>query len=521
MSKTKNILFIMADQLRWDYLSCAGHKTLKTPTIDALAARGTRFTNAYVQSAICGPSRVSFYTGRYVTSHGATWNQIPLSVGEWGLGDYLRPLGLRVALAGKTHMVADMASMEKLSIEPDSYEGILTAQAGFEPYIRDDGLHPDQLTNPDLAYNQYLRNQGYDGENPWHSWANAAEGENGEILSGWYMRNCNKPARIKAEHSETPWMTDQAMKFMEEQGDEPWCLHLSYIKPHWPYMAPEPYFSNFSKNDIPKANRQDHELDNPHPVVKAFMNHAEGRNFAREETRETVIPAYMALIQQLDDELARLFGFMEKNGRLDDTLIVFTSDHGDYLGDHWLGEKELFHDCSTKIPLIIAGPDLAEGQVIDELVEAIDLIPTFVDSLGGSVPNPRLEGRSLLQLLKDGKVANWRDYAICELDYSHRGARLELGLDVNSCKAWMVRSENWKYIHYLGYPAQLFDMVSDPLELNDLGQDPAFANIREEFAQILFDWHLSGRKVRKTISDQEVEARTDSWQKKGVIFGEW
>ena len=139
--KAKNILFIMCDQLRWDYLSCYGHPRLKTPNIDALAARGVRFTRAYVQSPVCGASRMSFYTGRYVQSHGAAWNGFPLKVGEMTLGDYLRPLGMRTALVGKTHMEADVEGMQRLGIDPNSIIGVRVAECGFEPYERDDGLH--------------------------------------------------------------------------------------------------------------------------------------------------------------------------------------------------------------------------------------------------------------------------------------------------------------------------------------------------------------------------------------------
>jgi arylsulfatase A-like enzyme len=115
--RVKNILFIMCDQLRFDYLSCAGHPTLKTPNIDALAVRGVRFTRAYVQSPVCGASRMSFYTGRYVSSHGASWNGFPLKVGEMTMGDYLRPLGVDTVLVGKTHMQPDTEGMERLGID--------------------------------------------------------------------------------------------------------------------------------------------------------------------------------------------------------------------------------------------------------------------------------------------------------------------------------------------------------------------------------------------------------------------
>ena len=130
----RNVLFIMCDQLRFDYLSCAGHPFLKTPNIDALAARGVRFTRAYVQSPVCGPSRMSYYTGRYMRSHGANWNGFPLRIGEPTLGDHLRKLGVRTALVGKTHMTSDDEGMQRLGIDPGSIIGVLASECGFEPF---------------------------------------------------------------------------------------------------------------------------------------------------------------------------------------------------------------------------------------------------------------------------------------------------------------------------------------------------------------------------------------------------
>ena len=135
-----NILFIMYDQLRFDYLSCAGHPHLHTPNFDRVAAKGVRFTNAYVQSPICGSSRMSYYTGRYPSSHGAQWNNYPLRVGEQTMGDHLRKAGMDCWLIGKTHMHADKDGMERLGLDPDSVIGARQAECGFDVWIRDDGL---------------------------------------------------------------------------------------------------------------------------------------------------------------------------------------------------------------------------------------------------------------------------------------------------------------------------------------------------------------------------------------------
>ncbi len=216
-----NILFIMADQLRWDYLAHAGHPTIKTPNLDRLAGRGVAFRQAFVQAPVCGGSRMSFYTGRYNFTHGAGYNNFPLRVDEWTMGDYLRPLGYRTALVGKTHFKPDTATMQRLGIDQAVNPGMPANHAGFEPFERDDGLHPDEANRVDLAYNVWLRQMGYGGDNPWHTWANSVEGDNGEVLSGWSMRNARRPARVKEEHSETAYMTREAMRFMDEQGDKP------------------------------------------------------------------------------------------------------------------------------------------------------------------------------------------------------------------------------------------------------------------------------------------------------------
>ncbi len=399
MAKVKNILFVMADQLRWDHLSCYGHPHLKTPAMDAIAARGVRFERAFVNATVCGPSRMCYYTGRTMSSHGSNWNGVPLRVGEPTLGDHLRPLGMRVALVGKTHMAADIPGLQRLGVPQQSIEGVYARECGFEPYERDDGLHPDQTVDPDLAYNRYLKRLGYNEPNPWHSYANAGADQNGEVLSGWFMRNAQLPARVKEEHSETAYMTDRAMTFIDETGDQPWCMHLSFIKPHWPYIAPAPYHDMFGVKDMLPVNRDERERVDPHPVYGAYMKHNESVSFSRDEVRDAVVPIYMGLIRQIDDHLGRLWRFMEERGLFDNTMIVITSDHGDYLGDHWLGEKELFHEPSVRVPMILYDPDEAadatRGTATASFVEAIDLVPTFVAAAGRAESRPH-PGRPLV-----------------------------------------------------------------------------------------------------------------------------
>ncbi len=518
----KNILFIMCDQLRFDYLGCAGHPHIKTPHIDALAARGVRFDRAYVQSPICGPSRMSFYTGRYVRSHGSTWNNFPLRIGEMTLGDHLEPLGVRTALCGKTHMAADIEGMTRLGIDPASPKGRRIAECGFEVWDRLDGVHPNEGKSPS-HYNDFLRAKGVGDPNPWHDWANAAEGEDGEILSGWLMEHADRPTRAPDEDTETPYTTTRAMAFIEEAGNHPWCLHLSYIKPHWPYIAPAPYHDMYGPDDVIPVNRSDGKRADAHPILAAYMQHRFSKAFSREEVRERVIPAYMGLITQIDDQIGRLMAFLEDKGLTDDTLIVFTSDHGDYLGDHWLGEKELFHDASARIPMIVVDPspqaDATRGQVLDHLVEAIDIVPTCLDWAGGqSVPHI-LEGRSLLPLLHEAEVA-WRPVAISEYDYCMRRARRILDQPVDDSRLVMVCDGRWKMIHAEGFRPMLYDLETDPGELTDLGADPTHAPEIARLTEAMNAW-ARGHHNRVTMSEAEINKRAGGEMRRGVFIGFW
>jgi arylsulfatase A-like enzyme len=499
MSRPKNVLWIMCDQLRYDYLGCTGHPTLKTPNIDAMAKRGVRFSNAYVQSPICGPSRMSFYTGRYMRSHGSHWNGWPLRVGEPTLGDHLKKIGVRNVLVGKTHMTPDLEGLKMLGIAPDSIVGVHVAECGFEPYERDDGLHPTGRPRP--RYDAYLRERGYEAANPWEQWANSGADADGVLQNGWLLVHADKAAR-------------------------PWCLHLSYIKPHWPYIAPEPYASMYGPSDVLPAVRSEQERQSAHPVFAAYMDMRYSRNMARDGAREKVIPTYMGLIKQIDDQMGVLMDFLEQRGLLETTMIVFTSDHGDYLGDHWMGEKDLFHDQSAKVPLIVIDPSAAaertRGTVCDALVEAIDLAPTFIEYFGGKPPDHILEGRSLMPLVKGETPANWRKVAFSEYDYSMQEVRLKLNQPIEQCRLFMAFDGRWKYIHASGFRPMLYDLLDDPNELVDRGEDPTCGHVMARLQSALFDWALHPKGHITTNTDKIAAYANQQLQVKGgVLIGIW
>ena len=517
-----NVLWIMADQLRWDYLSCYGATHIATPNIDRLAARGVRFDRAYVQSPICGPSRMSFYTGRYVRSHGATWNGFPLRVGEPTLGDHLRALGVTSTLVGKTHMRPDEAGMKRLGIDPESTIGALVSECGFEVFVRDDGTNAAADRNRHGAdYEQYLRDHGMGGQTPWEEWANTAIGPDGEKRSGWLLESAPLPARVPKEHSETSWLTTRGIEFMETQGDAPWLCHLSYIKPHWPYLAPAPYNDMYSAADLPPVNRRAGE--HTHPLMQAWAQTRICKSFQRDSVRDVVAPVYMGLIKELDDNMGRLFDYLEDSGRMDDTMVVFCSDHGDNMGDHGLGEKDLFYDCSARIPLIVYDPrsqaDATRGTATDALVEGIDLAPTFHELMGGEAMPHVMEGRSLQPLLHV-QDAPWRDHCISEYDYATRDARQAVDIDEADARLVMVFDGRWKYIHVERMRPMLFDLLSDPDEVHDLGDDPAHADQVARLRELHFDWARK-HHTRITRSPQIVERMAAGKEPPGIYIAYW
>jgi arylsulfatase A-like enzyme len=469
---------------------------------------------------------MSFYTGRYMRSHGSHWNGWPLRVGEPTLGDHLKKIGVRNVLVGKTHMAPDLEGMKMLGIAPDTIIGVHVAECGFEPYERDDGLHPTGRPRP--RYDAYLRERGYDAVNPWEQWANSGMATDGDLLNGWLLVNADKAARIPEEHSETPYMTRRAMDFITdaEQDGRPWCLHLSYIKPHWPYIAPEPYASMYTAADVKPAVRSESERQQAHPVFTAYMDMRYSRNMARDEAREKVIPAYMGLIKQIDDQIGVLMHHLESRGLLDRTLIVLTSDHGDYLGDHWMGEKDLFHDASAKIPLIVIDPspdaDPTRGTACDTLVEAIDLAPTFIDYFGGHPPDHVLEGRSLMPLLRGDRPADWRKVVFSECDYCMQDVRLKLNQPTEQCRLFMVFDGRWKYIHATGFPPMLYDLAEDPGELTDRGEDVACVDVIARLRSALFEWALHP-KGHITTSREQIAAYADQQLQVegGILIGVW
>jgi len=516
----RNVLFVMCDQLRADHLSCYGG-TLPTPNLDRLAARGVRFDRAYVSSGVCGPSRTSYYTGRHPVSHRVTWNRVPTPLDEPLLGHHLAAAGRRLHLLGKTHFVPDRAGLRMAGLQPDPQRRWLFEEGGFDPVERYDG-HVEPVH--DSPYRHYLLARGYPGDRPWTDHVIGSLAPDGSPASGWLLRHAGLPARVAEADSETAYLTTRAIEFIEGQGDAPWALHLSYIKPHWPFKAPAPYHAMYGPEDVPAPVRSAHERHRPHPVHAAYQRLEESASFARDEVWRTVRPVVRGLVRQIDDHFGRLLDAMQRLGRLDDTLILFTSDHGDLAGDHWLGEKEYFFEPVMRVPFIVVDPtsaaDPTRGSVSTDFAECVDVMPTVLDALGLDAAAHRIEGQSLLPRLRGGPVVA-REAVVGSLDYAWREARHFLGRGPRECNGWMVREDRWKLIEWPGYPPQLFDLLDDPDELHDRGADPALQGVRTRLRERLAAF-VGSAKRRATESDAQVEARTHAHERlMNILIGRW
>ena len=528
MSTIQNILFILTDQLRWDYLSCYGHPHLHTPNIDWLAENGVRFEHAYAQSPVCGPSRACISSGRYMSSQGTMSNGDPTPIGEKLMGEYLRPLGLRTAVIGKTDHRPDAHFLTRHGIELDSELGQRLAFRDFDPYNTDYGLNPDELVKPGLKYNEYLNEMGYEGKNPWQSWVQAVVDDEGNVRDGRIWSNSKYPSRLPDEHSESAYVTDRAIEFMGEMGNDPWCLQLGYYKPHWPYVTNDPYHKMYSAESHIPVNRTENERANAHPVLNAYHNLRLSQVFSKDGARDMIVSAYMGLVKQVDDHFGRLLTHMRESGLINNTLIVFTSDHGDNLGDHWSGEKDLPYDCSSRVPLLIYDPssdaEATRGTVETRFAELIDILPTFIETAGGTLDDHQhlLEGRSLRPLIQGEKEVAWRDYIISEFDFTLRDFPEILDVPYQEARGFMIREARWKYVLFEGFRPMLFDMIDDPLEQNDLGESDAHAAIRAKLHEDIFRW-LRTRKHRTTVTPSEASWRygREFEDSHGILIGWW
>lgn len=481
MAGRRNVLLIVVDQWRADFIPHLGASFLRTPNLDRLCREGVTFRNHVTTSVPCGPARASLLTGLYLMNHRAVQNTVPLDARHMNLGKALRLIGYDPALIGYTTSTPDPRTTgprdPRFTTLGDLMDGFRSVGA-FEPSM--DG------------YFGWLAHLGYKlPERRADIWL--PEGE--DAVPG----ATSHPSRIPAALSDSSYFTERALTYLKGKGDQPWFLHLGYYRPHPPFVACSPYHEMYRPEDMPAPIRAGslEEEAAQHPLLghyldairqASFFERAQGRG-AELDPREIaqMRATYAGLISEIDDCLGRVFAYLDETKQWEDTLIIFTSDHGEQLGDHHLLGKIGYFDESFRIPLVVKDPDTRDqgGRIEDAFTESVDVMPTILEWLGGEIPR-NCDGRSVLPVVHGSKPADWRKFLSYEFDfrdvfYSQPETQLGLGMDESSLM--VVQDERRKYVHFAALPPLFFDLEKDPHQFRNLAEDPAYAAEVRDYAQ--------------------------------------
>ena len=463
-----NVLLITLDQFRADCLGVAGHPLVRTPNLDRLAADGVRFTHHFANCAPCGPSRASLLTGLWQMNHRVTANGAPLADHLPMLPRMLRDHGYDPTLFGYSDTTLDPGTLDPGDPRRTSYEQPMSGFASG--LLLDDDLGP---------WVDWLATLGYDTPDDHRLIYEPADVQI-PVDRGATWR----PAIYAAEHSESAFMTTSVLDWLDRPGrsDESWCAHVSYLRPHPPYLAPAPYHDMFDPADVPDPVRQGSPEAEAavHPFLAGALTlvPSPSNDLDQRQLRAT----YYAMIAEVDAQVGRLLDGVDERGLRGDTIVVLTSDHGEQLGDHWLIEKLGFFEQSYRIPLIIRWPAMTgrPGRTVDAFTENVDITPTLLD-LVGAPPSPFCDGASLRPFLDDDREgddspAHWRVAVHHEFDFRDPGSSIienVFGLRQDQCAIAVLRDRHRAYVQFCGdLPPLYFDLDDDPGELVDLAGDP-------------------------------------------------
>lgn len=472
MARRPNILLLMADQLNPAFLPMYGNPIVKAPHLQALAERGTVFANAYCNYPICAPSRYSMLSGRLPHSIEAFDNAAEFSAATPTLMHHLRALGYRTTLAGKMHFVG-----------PDQLHG-------YEERLLTDIYPADFAWVPD--WTQGPRN------------APTGISMRAVIEAG----TCQRSLQIDYDDETEFHAQCKLWDLARGDRDKPFFLTVSFSHPHSPFTALDEHWNRYRHEDIdmPKVG--------PLPLAE-LDKHSEWLYYSHGRDRYTVLPehvhnarhAYYGMISYVDDKVGRLLDILQRSGLAEDTLVVFTGDHGEMMGERGMWFKQCFFEGAVRVPLVVAGAGWSGAGRVDELVSLVDLMPTLLDvASGGRPPEPRgpQHGESLVPLAagRGGAprhvIAEYSDMGVC-------------------APGRMVREGSLKYIYTHGFAPQLYDLASDPQELRNRSGDPAFHDAESRLKQLLLaDWdpeQLNRRVLRSQAERQLIHAVTSGGAK--------
>lgn len=470
-----NVLVVMADQMVAELTGVYGHPVVRTPNLERLARQGVRFDAAYCPVPVCSPSRSSMLSGRFASTNGAWDNAAPTSSDIPMLSHYLATVGYDTALAGKMHFVgADQVHGFAKRLTTDMFPSTLAWTPDRDTVGR--FVHPSNPDGPPIAID-YVTS----GPVQWTEQLQFDEETHYRALEYLRTRRTSRRGSLQVPTAEP------------ESG--PFLLVASYHHPHEPFLAPQKYWDAYAdvetdavrvpaRNDLPRS-AMDVWVDTLHGVDGVCLTDPE-------ETARTR-RAYYALVTYIDDKVGELLDVLEETGHAADTVIVFTSDHGDMLGERGMVQKRTFYEWSARVPLIIGGgPVQAQGTTSSTPVSLVDLVPTLCDLV--EVEPVRPDGRSVLGELHGETAAP----APVFVEYHSEGVY---------APCWMRREGDLKYVYVHGHGHQLFDLSADPYEQTDLADDPRYADaVAQARADILrrFDPDEIEVRIRHSLADRRL-----------------
>ena len=465
-----NVLFVTLDEFRADCLSAAGHPVVSTPTLDRLAAEGVRFASHFSQAAPCAPGRASLYTGMYQMNHRVVANGAPLEDRFDNVARLARRAGYAPALFGYTDQGVDPSTATGPS-DPrlDTYEGVLP---GFDPVLPLDGRF--------LGWLAWLEELGY-----------------GTLNAPDALRS--EPDR-PAAHSASAFLSDGLMDWIDRQ-DGPRFAHASYFRPHFPFAAAGEFSTRYAPEDVGATLAA---LPGIHPLYDLALGIELVRAPADPADLARLRAQYFGMVSEVDHQLGRVVEHLRSTGRLDETLVVVTSDHGEQLGDHGLIWKLGFFEESYRIPCIVRHPAHpgSVGRVVTEYTEGIDILPTLAELLDQEVPT-QCDGSSLVPFLEGTVPDRWRTAAHYEWDWRDMvmgPTRTSGGPDarLERYNLAVERSDAHAYVQFADGTSLCFDLATDPTWATTT-TDPA---VVLPLAQSMLTWrstHLGGAFTQRLL----------------------
>ncbi len=441
-----NILLIMADQMRPDSLGCYGNDVVMTPNIDGLARGGVTFDNCYVQNPLCCPSRYSILTGRYPHCHGVLSNWYGPRPGETSFAHQLSRVGYHTGAIGKMHLTPWHAAF--------GFGGRIIAESKFHVDCPDD-------------YERFLNLHG------------TSRTELYDFGSEEYIQNCTAVRSKVPQELHIDSFVGRANCEYLESAKEPYCLFTSFPGPHNPYDPPSPYDELFIDKSLPKRNMGKDEVKSKPKEAYNYINNRLRWPFRTDELTDEQIHLTKAYYYSnntlIDDWIGQMMEVLRREGLYEKTVVIFTSDHGDMLGDHGLVYKQCFYEQSVRAPLIIHAPERFQPGRSSALVESIDLFNTICQ-LGGAWPGEGRQGRSLIPLLENRQRRSEHRTAAFSENYFGR----------------MVRHGNQKMVYYPGRPyGELYDLDDDPDEQHNLWDEPDARDVKRTLKDLLLEWSFT------------------------------